>query len=35
MVVYTCNPSYGGDRSRRIVVQAIQGKNIRPYSKNN
>jgi hypothetical protein len=34
-VVYACNPSYLGSRSRRIMVEATLGKSVRTYLKNN
>jgi hypothetical protein len=33
MVVYICHPSYFGVKHRRIMVQADQVKNVRPYLK--
>jgi hypothetical protein len=33
MVASTCNPSYLGDRGRKIVVRGWQGKSMRPYLK--
>jgi hypothetical protein len=35
MVEHTCHPSYTRGISKRIVVQAKPGKNVRLYSKNN
>jgi hypothetical protein len=35
VVLGACNPSYIEGINRRIMVQVGQGKNMRPYSKNN
>jgi hypothetical protein len=35
LVVLTCHPSYKGCINKRLKSEAAQGKNTRPYLKNN
>jgi hypothetical protein len=35
VMAYACHPCYLGSINRRITIQAIPGKNVRPYLKNN